>query len=206
MWSRRAVWFPLLLFQTCVNEDFGYLSWFVGYLWTDFIPSVSVRLLSVSFLNSWLMWMSVCTVFLTHSLASRCSGTETHVCIIYLCYRCHFQCVFQSGLTSLHLAAQEDKVGVGEILVKHGGSIDQQTKVRDVWSYPKTHSFKMWIISLINSTLHSFSWDTHLWSWPVIMETPRWLIFYWKVKPVSTPKQRYRILHTCQINIYSFFV
>lgn len=36
----------------------------------------------------------------------------------------------QSGLTSLHLAAQEDKVGVGEILVKNGANLDQQTKVR----------------------------------------------------------------------------
>lgn len=35
----------------------------------------------------------------------------------------------QSGLTSLHLAAQEDKVAVGEILAKHGANLDQQTKV-----------------------------------------------------------------------------
>lgn len=40
-------------------------------------------------------------------------------------------CVFlmQSGLTALHLAAQEDKVAVAEILAKNGASLDQQTKV-----------------------------------------------------------------------------
>lgn len=35
----------------------------------------------------------------------------------------------QSGLTALHLVAQEDKVAVGEILFKHGANLDQQTKV-----------------------------------------------------------------------------
>ncbi len=47
----------------------------------------------------------------------------------------------QSGLTSLHLAAQEDKVGVGEILVKHGANVDQQTKVRRLLLYPKVRHF-----------------------------------------------------------------
>lgn len=35
----------------------------------------------------------------------------------------------QAGLTSLHLAAQEDKVNVAEILTKHGANQDAQTKV-----------------------------------------------------------------------------
>lgn len=35
----------------------------------------------------------------------------------------------QSGLTALHLAAQEDKVAVAEILAKNGANLDQQTKV-----------------------------------------------------------------------------
>lgn len=35
----------------------------------------------------------------------------------------------QSGLTALHLAAQEDKVCVAEILAKNGANLDQQTKV-----------------------------------------------------------------------------
>lgn len=40
-------------------------------------------------------------------------------------------CIFhlQTGLTSLHLAAQEDKVNVAEILTKHGANQDAQTKV-----------------------------------------------------------------------------
>lgn len=35
----------------------------------------------------------------------------------------------QAGLTSLHLAAQEDKVNVAEVLTKHGANQDAQTKV-----------------------------------------------------------------------------
>lgn len=35
----------------------------------------------------------------------------------------------QSGLTALHLAAQEDKVAVAEILARNGANLDQQTKV-----------------------------------------------------------------------------
>lgn len=36
----------------------------------------------------------------------------------------------QSGLTPLHLAAQEDKVNVAEILVNHGATLDPETKVK----------------------------------------------------------------------------
>ena len=35
----------------------------------------------------------------------------------------------QNGLTPVHLAAQEDKVNVAEVLVKYGSEIDPQTKV-----------------------------------------------------------------------------
>lgn len=35
----------------------------------------------------------------------------------------------QSGLTALHLAAQEDKVHVADILTKHGADEDAHTKV-----------------------------------------------------------------------------
>ena len=40
-------------------------------------------------------------------------------------------CTFflQNGLTPMHLAAQEDKVPVAEVLVKYGSHIDPQTKV-----------------------------------------------------------------------------
>lgn len=40
--------------------------------------------------------------------------------------------LLQSGLSALHLAAQEDKVAVGEILAKNGANLDQQTKVGNV--------------------------------------------------------------------------
>lgn len=36
---------------------------------------------------------------------------------------------FQSGLTPLHLAAQEDRVNVAEVLVNQGAAVDAQTKV-----------------------------------------------------------------------------
>lgn len=36
----------------------------------------------------------------------------------------------QSGLTPLHLAAQEDKVSVAEVLLNHGADVNPQTKVR----------------------------------------------------------------------------
>lgn len=37
--------------------------------------------------------------------------------------------LLQSGLTALHLAAQEDKVAVAEILARNSANLDQQTKV-----------------------------------------------------------------------------
>lgn len=37
--------------------------------------------------------------------------------------------VLQSGLTPLHLAAQEDRVSAAEVLAKHDANLDQQTKV-----------------------------------------------------------------------------
>lgn len=37
--------------------------------------------------------------------------------------------LLQSGLTALHLAAQEDKVAVAEILARNAANLDQQTKV-----------------------------------------------------------------------------
>lgn len=40
-----------------------------------------------------------------------------------------FVFLMQSGLTALHLAAQEDKVAVAEILARNGANLDQQTKV-----------------------------------------------------------------------------
>lgn len=40
--------------------------------------------------------------------------------------------LMQSGLTALHLAAQEDKVAVAEILTRNGANLDQQTKVSTI--------------------------------------------------------------------------
>lgn len=38
--------------------------------------------------------------------------------------------IFQSGLTPLHLVAQEGHVGIADILVKHGASVYAATRVR----------------------------------------------------------------------------
>lgn len=54
----------------------------------------------------------------------------------------------QSGLTSLHLAAQEDKVGVGEILVKQGANLDQQTKVSRLY-YMTKHFWLFYFLHLL---------------------------------------------------------
>ena len=43
-------------------------------------------------------------------------------------YKCTLS-LLQNGLTPIHLAAQEDKVPVAEILVKYGSEVDSQTKV-----------------------------------------------------------------------------
>ena len=54
------------------------------------------------------------------------------VCVyiyVYVCV-CVCVCVLQSGLTPLHLAAQEDQVSVAEVLLNHGAGADVRTKVR----------------------------------------------------------------------------
>lgn len=43
--------------------------------------------------------------------------------------------MLQSGLTPMHLTAQEDRVNAAEVLAKHDANLDQQTKV-------KTHNHK----------------------------------------------------------------
>lgn len=54
-------------------------------------------------------------------------GTITHCKLTALMRVCVL--LLQSGLTALHLAAQEDKVAVAEILARNGANLDQQTKV-----------------------------------------------------------------------------
>uniref|UniRef100_A0A8C1XD09 Ankyrin 2a, neuronal n=1 Tax=Cyprinus carpio TaxID=7962 RepID=A0A8C1XD09_CYPCA len=54
------------------------------------------------------------------------SASESHVTMVYDLFFFSFS---QSGLTPLHLAAQEDRVQVAEILVKHEANVDQQTKL-----------------------------------------------------------------------------
>ena len=64
--------------------------------------------------------------------------------------RCCCPCV-QSGLTSLHLAAQEDRVGVAEILAKHGANLDQQTKVWTALHFVRI-TFLNFMVTIIIST------------------------------------------------------
>ena len=52
------------------------------------------------------------------------------MCTVSLClYVYLFPVCPQSGLTPLHLAAQEDKVNVAEVLVNQGATVDPETKV-----------------------------------------------------------------------------
>lgn len=50
-------------------------------------------------------------------------------------------CDLQSGLTPLHLAAQEDRINVAEVLVNQGAVVDAPTKVgfveRSYWNNPR---------------------------------------------------------------------
>lgn len=52
--------------------------------------------------------------------------------------------LLQSGLTALHLAAQEDKVAVAEILARNGANLDQQTKVWKKGFLPFNNSNSFW--------------------------------------------------------------
>ena len=59
-----------------------------------------------------------------------------------LCVDWIYLLCLQNGLTPMHLAAQEDKVPVAEILVKYGSQTDTQTKVRyliDILNYVFAH-------------------------------------------------------------------
>lgn len=56
------------------------------------------------------------------------SALFCHLCIwLYFCISLFLY--LQSGLTPLHLAAQEDKVNVAEVLCNQGAFIDPETKV-----------------------------------------------------------------------------
>lgn len=47
--------------------------------------------------------------------------------------------MLQSGLTPLHLTAQEDKVGAAEVLAKYDANLDQQTKAWTQTQLPTIH-------------------------------------------------------------------
>lgn len=57
--------------------------------------------------------------------------------------------MLQSGLTPLHLTAQEDMVNAAEVLAKHDANLDQQTKVQ-------TNTHICMCTQIINKTFYSF--------------------------------------------------
>lgn len=66
--------------------------------------------------------------------------------------------MLQTGLTPLHLAAQEDRVNAAEVLAKHDANLDQQTKVQ-------THTHTNVHTNTLNGvqrqkqvTIHVISW------------------------------------------------
>lgn len=50
--------------------------------------------------------------------------------------------MLQSGLTPLHLTAQEDKVSAAEVLAKYDANLDQQTKVSAQTQLPFIHYWR----------------------------------------------------------------
>lgn len=57
--------------------------------------------------------------------------------------------MLQSGLTPMHLTAQEDRVNASEVLAKHDANLDQQTKVQT-----HNHKTKMSHLSCYFQTTH----------------------------------------------------
>lgn len=55
--------------------------------------------------------------------------------------------MLQTGLTPLHLAAQEDRVNAAEVLAKHDANLDQQTKVQH------THTHTQQLTNVYTNTL-----------------------------------------------------
>lgn len=62
-------------------------------------------------------------VCLQQTLLTHCNLLMLYVCVFAYS---HHQ---QTGLTPLHLAAQEDRVNVAEVLLNHGADVNLQTKV-----------------------------------------------------------------------------
>ena len=61
----------------------------------------------------------------------------------------------QSGLTPLHLAAQEDRVNVAEVLVNQGAAVDAQTKV-----WMPLYCFLSWRQKPVNWSSNQFQSET----------------------------------------------
>lgn len=68
--------------------------------------------------------------------------------------------MLQSGLTPLHLTAQEDMVNAAEVLAKHDANLDQQTKVQT-----NTHTYMC--KQIMNKALYSFLKIKHIFNYVV---------------------------------------
>ncbi len=103
----------------------------------------------------------------------------------------------QSGLTPLHLAAQEDKVNVAEVLLNHGADVNPQTKVKHTASFIYTYCwlccvcfylcFSLYLNFFLNSlrifmALEKYSLSqTHICLWSSQCYVNKRLIPDWKV-------------------------
>lgn len=92
-------------------------------------------------ISSWILFFTVFTTFANYTIIQLLilyihflvikSSEATHTNTIWSAETSYLWfIVLQSGLTPFHLAAQEEQVGVAELLLKHGADIDVQTKVR----------------------------------------------------------------------------
>ena len=62
----------------------------------------------------------------------------------------------QSGLTPLHLAAQEDKVNVAEVLLNSGADVNPQTKVKPPRSVQRMRRRASDLTERDNRTVHQY--------------------------------------------------
>lgn len=91
--------------------------------------------------------------------------------------------MLQSGLSPLHLAAQEDRVSAAEVLTKHDANLDQQTKVEN------THTHTHHVMEMF----YCYFCDE------VTVKTCRESIQFIKNLPFSTSHSQLQILQICHL-------
>ncbi len=133
MWSNKFLIYKIKFCSTFVS------TWIFSCAWKCHVTELNtlVPQMVVDAISCWLQSHQCQIMAIISSVIKKCYlcwlmdasfmhdvsqliGYVTKLVNEYLC---------QSGLTPLHLVAQEDKVNVSEVLVNHGATIDPETKV-----------------------------------------------------------------------------